>query len=209
MKNFLTHTALVKIFKGGFCHSLNNRAEFEKGIDDYVLPSIMNDVQVRVLTVKQGSIGIDEIKAELCDFIKKAFWSYFYAQGELIDFPSWHDNACRKVIEILEKRYDGVTYGKAQKIVNMIFKYLYCFDGALNFEDCFGECHMPLDSKILDWYRRNVDKEQKTPWSKLEKKEYLEIQEKIDEHVKKAYNNSYTTLEAEFIIWDSEINKRS
>ena len=71
MKNFLTHTELVKIFKGGFCHSLNNRTEFEKGIDDYVLPSIMNDVQVRVLTVKQGSIGIDEIKAELCDFIKK------------------------------------------------------------------------------------------------------------------------------------------
>jgi hypothetical protein len=169
----------------------------------------MNDVQVRVLTTKQECVSIDKMKSELCNFIKEDFWSYFHAQGKLISFPSWHDDACCKVIEILEKRYNGVTYGKAQKIVNMTFKYLYCFEGALDFEDCFGECHMPLDSKILEWYRQNVDVTQHTACSYLDKAEYNVIKDNIKGYIDSKYNGGYTVLQSEFVIWDDAINNKT
>ena len=201
----LTHSDLAKLFKGGFVHSLNNKTAFDQGVDAYILPSIINDIQTRVLRVKEDGTDLASVKADLSDWIKKVFWTYLHSEG-VQNFSDFHARACEAVTAIFEKRYDGMTYGKAQKVVNMIFKYLYCFDGAIALEDKFKACHMPLDSKILDWYKVNVDKHQKTPWSKLEAEEYHTIQEKLKAHIA-AHYQPYTVLEAEFVIWDQEINQ--
>jgi hypothetical protein len=119
----------------------------------------------------------------------------------------------------------------AQKIVNMAFKYLYCFDDANIYYKKFADCHMPLDrftlkwfySKVVPWYRRskhitlptskknnNGDCFWKTwksgiktaTWSNLDGNEYIDIITLIREYFKKnPPNSTVTILEAEFVIW--------
>ena len=47
-----------------------------------------------------------------------------------------------------------MTYGQAQKIINMAFKYLYCCKHDSKMEERFKTCHMPLDSFSLEWFKR-------------------------------------------------------
>lgn len=53
---------------------------------------------------------------------------------------------------------DEITYGQAQKIINMAFKYLYCIcdkcEGREKYKKKFDKCHMPLDSFSLEWFKR-------------------------------------------------------
>lgn len=56
------------------------------------------------------------------------------------------------------KKYIEITYGQAQKIINMAFKYLYCiYKCAGKLDDNihkFNVCDMPLDSFSLEWFKR-------------------------------------------------------
>lgn len=96
------------------------------------------------------------------------------------EFDEWHRGACEAVLDVLNVYYCNdekgtpVQYGKAQKIINMTMKGLYCLDGAQN--KYFTHCHMALDSFILSWFFRNIVyprkdadaalKEQKRGWKK-------------------------------------------
>lgn len=82
------------------------------------------------------------------------------------DFDKWHHEACETVLDILNKYYSNdkegtvpVQYGKAQKIVNMTMKGLYCLPGSEQYEEHFTYCHIALDSFTLEWFKRNV-----IPW---------------------------------------------
>ena len=124
---FLTHSQLVKIFKGGYCYSLTDKKLFCQGIDEYIVPSTIKDLQFRVpgMGVKsQNAKSLTDIKDEFSTYVKKEFWDYF---NGTTSFNTFHDKACNDMIEIFSKRYNNVSYGKAQKAVNMIFKYFYCF----------------------------------------------------------------------------------
>jgi hypothetical protein len=115
----------------------------------------------------------------------------------------------------------------AQKIVNMAFKYLYCFDDANIYYNKFADCHMPLDrftlkwfySKVVPWYRSNYNKLstslnysnfwktwksgiKATTWSNLEDYEYKDIITLIRGYfANNPPNPPVTILEAEFVIW--------
>ncbi|MGN1143457.1 MAG: hypothetical protein ACI4SU_02750, partial [Anaerovoracaceae bacterium] len=119
------------------------------------------------------------------------------------------------------------TYGKAQKIINMAFKYLYCYayvDESLKVY--FRFCHMPLDSFTLEWFKRNVAKnlndfksDKLMPWSKIENSASNEDTFTITENGKQKEYYTYdfykncirkyiednhiklTPLQLEFIIW--------
>lgn len=74
-------------------------------------------------------------------------------------FDGFHALACETVLDFLtEQRYEPkhITYGKAQKVVNMTFKHIYCLDGAYIKEDWFIPCHIALDSFTLEWFCRNI-----------------------------------------------------
>ena len=78
------------------------------------------------------------------------------------DFDKWHHTSADMFLTVLQKYYAKANYGKAQKIINMMFKHLYCMNfGGKNAwqvldEGYFQYCHMPLDSFTLDWlYRRD------------------------------------------------------
>lgn len=67
------------------------------------------------------------------------------------------------------------SFGLAQKIVNMTFKYLYCVHKLLDFKIDFTICDCPLDSIILNGINSNLR------WTKLSEKDYVKVQSLIDE----------------------------
>lgn len=82
------------------------------------------------------------------------------------NFDDFHYYLCEELIADFQNgdsKYGiEITYGHAQKIINMAFKYLYCLlyktMDADKFADKFKECHMPLDSFSLEWIYRALIK---------------------------------------------------
>lgn len=74
-------------------------------------------------------------------------------------FDDKYSDWCEALIDSYKKYLsDGITYGQAQKIINMAFKYLYCIcdrcGGGEKYKKKFDKCHMPLDSFSLEWFKR-------------------------------------------------------
>lgn len=143
-----------------------------------------------------------EEKASIFAWLAEKFHVYFHKPCE--NFEEWHEQTCDEFIKkfkpVLENYgYDAdqsLKYGKAQKIVNMTFKYLFCFDDAEKYEVKFEACHMPIDSYILNWYNDICDENCKTVWSELEKNQYYALEEKI-----KTLLDGKNPFLAEFFIW--------
>ena len=72
---------------------------------------------------------------------------------KLESFDEIHKKICVNLIEKCKER-TNITYGQAQKIINMAFKYLYCCKHDSEMEERFKACHMPLDSFSLEWFKR-------------------------------------------------------
>jgi hypothetical protein len=138
-------------------------------------------------------------------------------------FDVLHEEMCMLwCIQFTESRKDLGTYGKAQKIINMSFKYLFCCEDAKEHYAHFQYCHMPLDSFTLEWIKRFVKDEKKNAlrvgkidsWSKMQNADteyYIDTNDKefypYDRYVKwiRDYIHdrkwSISPLELEFIIW--------
>ena len=159
-----------------------------------------------------------------------------YMNNGADNFEVWHYDICdffiKRFSAILKeagKNPNDATYGKAQKIINMTFKYLYCFDDAYRYAERFEPCHMALDSYILNWVNEwfieqynkgkargeklsRSGKNQLPKWSQLAYKaecgnipQYIEIQNAIKARVSKEFGKP--PIEAEFEIWYSERKK--
>lgn len=137
------------------------------------------------------------------------------------DFDALHEKLCQFCTEQFKKYDYSITYGQAQKIINMAFKHLYCCNDAEKYEETvFSHCHMPLDSFILKWCSdcKLCEKCSEDAWSKLEKDKYVKIQQGIRAYLNQG--NTYkvggnevelpkTVLDAEFIIWPEEARRKS
>ncbi len=137
---------------------------------------------------KSGSVTrIDNNnKAKVIKWLQEEIENYinngFASQA---DFDKWHESICKKLADRINKEvlfgYKPVCIGKAQKIINMSFKYLSSLDGADKYEQRFEYCHLPIDSNILDWYYSNiatgVRKSKQKNWSNLGYDDYKKIQE--------------------------------
>jgi len=94
------------------------------------------------------------------------------------------------------------TFGLCQKFVNMCFKYFYVFvDNLPTINFSFGKCDCPIDSVILKKLRISKS----YTWSKLNKKEYEDIQiliqEKQDKDSKYKQLQHIGRLAFDFINW--------
>ncbi len=176
-----------------------------------------------------GIGGQSEKRDKAIKEIKEKFINYFNnnsAYKNENDFNDFHKKLCRVWTDNLQG--DLGTVGKAQKIVNMTFKYLYCCKKVQEDEslkEYFKFCHMPLDSFTLEWlYRKNgsLCKTKIAPWSAVKEygdknnacytvddnKEYYtyyHLQEKIKELVETEYKGK-SLLQTEIVIWP-EIQK--
>jgi len=185
------------------------------------------DLTVRTMKKKEGidkPIVLDELAKECCEE-KEAEKTYLQFIEEWVErteeptkesFLGMHESLCNIVTKCLKTRYeeDYCTYGKAQKIVNMTFKYLYAYccvnPSEIKNEKCFEFCHMPLDSFTLEWFSReitkvtNIMKTKIGSWSNMGKKDdeksygYEFYYKEIEKYFKK---HEITPLQAEFVIW--------
>ncbi len=127
-----------------------------------------------------------------------------YINGENKDFDSIFYKAC----DALCNEYK-MSFGQAQKIINMAFKYLYCIaDGEL--KERFDKCHMPLDGIMLEWIRRNITDDngnklkKAEAWSKLPKGgenvagSYMYYKKHVDSYCKK---EDKSPLQLDFENW--------
>ena len=128
------------------------------------------------------------------------------------EFNEWHHNTCKLFLKTLEKDYVNLCYGKAQKIVNMMFKHLYCLNGAEEYDKqgYFKYCHLTLDSFTLEWFHRNVVKKGKVGiWSNLRYNESVTEYENYTYYISKIetyFNNNniengLTPFQFEFYMW--------
>ncbi len=179
--------------------------------------AIQTAVELAYNDTKRTFKGINSTAKDkaIKDIIDK-FETYF-TTDPFIDanaFDEKHNELCKT----WQQHFQGdlAKYGKAQKIVNMTFKYLYCCEE--KDERFFQFCHMPLDSFILEWFYREC-KEQKikivknkmSAWSSIdyskEKTEnkkytynfYLERIRNLIYNIEEFKNLS--PLQAEFKIW--------
>lgn len=155
----------------------------------------------------------------------------FAGKPQIANFDNWHETQCKKLIEIWNEKKAGFgTVGKAQKVLNMAFKYISCITPDYN--QVLPYCHMTLDSYTLAWYKDVV-----RPWAKLKKREdvsalvewskinsykdYILIQDNIREFLKQGATYSISInktntqsiplssvpMEAEFVVWEGQIIK--
>lgn len=183
------------------------------------LKRALNDFTPRTEEIKE-KITRNEMLENLkeCGFLTE-FEKYFEeapAKSQN-DFDDWHHEMCEKFRACFNnKNFENLQYGKAQKIVNMTFKNIYCLRDAEKKEDYFKYCHMPLDSLTLEWFYRKVKpanrKKEYTraeipAWSKLcygsEENAPNLGYKSIQEDIRKHFENSaeWTPLKAEFVIW--------
>ncbi len=164
------------------------------------------DIQFRTLK----GLGIipaekkNEAKQRILDFLTNVLHDYFVC-GITQSFDSWHKDVCNKVSGIFEEDTGiPLPFGKAQKLVNISFKYMYCLDDAEKYLSKFVSCHMALDSIVLQWYRKNIDgKHGINHWSSINYSDYKEIQTNIRGYC--MTKGTYPILE-EFDIWLSGVN---
>ena len=206
-------------------------------IDDYyssekggkkAVDSAFNDMAVRTLKKVTDDVGGDGAveKERALTYLRDSFYAYFHKGGEIdtVDgrksydvlsregFDEWHKAVCTEFLTLFNednrKRYQPVAYGKAQKAVNMVFKYLYCYDGADKYidEGYFDYCHMPIDNLTLNWYKKEVAyPPADCAWSDMKYGAYIEIQTNIRNYLEGSSSPLPSSgLEAEFYVWQGE-----
>lgn len=114
------------------------------------------------------------------------------------DFDAWHGEVCENII----KKYNGVatlTYGQAQKWVNMTIKYLYLLS-AESFEKEFSFLHIPIDRYVIDAAKKLGVKKPGVAWSALEEGQYKAYQQALRTAIQKEDPNT-APLRWEFRSW--------
>lgn len=189
-----------------FMKTIKNETDFKKLKESKPVDAISTAIKLAYNDAKRTMTGIgafSEKKEQALSNLEALLREYFTkdAPKSRNDFEDTHKKMC--CVWTNEFSGDLAKYGKAQKIVNMAFKYLYCCDQ--KDEKYFTYCHMPLDSYILEWFWRNIGSKSKEikkseipSWSQMDLLQYKTIQDMI---TKCAADKDTTALELEFVVW--------
>lgn len=110
------------------------------------------DMARRTLRIKEDSEERKVLKEQATKILRQAVEKL---KNDSSDFPKWHEKSCNALIAC----YGGqLSYGQAQKWLNMLLKYLYVYD-VKGYETLFSQkritaLDMPVDSKVIDALRR-------------------------------------------------------
>lgn len=179
----------------------------------------------------------DKIKEALEHLAEKVY--KYISSSEIYtkeQFDEWHKETCEEFVMKCKKMLEPniaekITAGKAQKILNMTMKYVYCCSDEKIDVDKFKWCHVALDhftlenwfsNDVLDWLNEPKDKKDKinkgrmVNWSNLEYGDsekigsYYWIQEHIRDYLDKESGTKgskyegLTPFQAEFYVWKDE-----
>lgn len=135
------------------------------------------------------------------------------APASQADFDAVHEELCESFLTqyndlLVKNGLERQAFGKAQKIVNMAFKYLYCFEDSAEYDVWFEYAHMPIDSIVNEWWKDDGITSCTLTWSNLNKDEYYFFQKLVRNWLA---NNSadcngselpQRPLDAELIMWN-------
>nr|DAD64676.1 MAG TPA: hypothetical protein [Caudoviricetes sp.] len=114
------------------------------------------------------------------------------------EFNAWHRSVSDSIKTIYLNEGIRLTYGQAQKWINMTIKYLYMIE-AYTFDDVFEFLHIPLDNYVFDIARDSLGiTRPKVAWSSWDnyEKQYLQYQNLIREKI-----DTGSPLRWEFRYW--------
>ena len=165
---------------------------------DWILKTAYTDIQVRTITGHTP-----EVQAACVAYLKNAFEPLI--DTEIADFDTKHAELCEGFLDVINKpehKIDTQNYGKAQKVINIIFKFLVAYGKCKNVDDC----HVPIDSFVLRWLYKS-DKYQGAAWSNLSYEQYTRIQTDILDKIKSPIQveakecTVSNRIEADYFIW--------
>lgn len=133
------------------------------------------DMARRTLRIKEDSKERKVLKEQATKILRQAVEDL---KNDSSDFPKWHEKSCNALIAC----YGGqISYGQAQKWLNMLLKYLYVYD-VKGYETLFSQkriaaLDMPVDSKVIDALRRKYNVKRPTAgWSVWDRNTYRAYQ---------------------------------
>ena len=150
-----------------------------------------------------------------------------FARTSLLDFDRWHHETCEAYCRYMNSLGFSfvMTYGRAQKVLNMTFKYLYCTSAyRASVEGITSFLHMTLDGYTLRWYKEvvlkdiNANRAKGVPklkvgdvsdWSKMNergKHSYMDIQNRIRAYLSGASHYHYS-INTEIIEKEAQLNQ--
>lgn len=95
-------------------------------------------------------------------------------------YDQWHEKLCNYIREHYRDNGFDMTFGQAQKWVNMTMKYLFIAD-VPGIADAFYFCHVPIDTYIINAAEEQLNlKRPALPWSQMDDyKEYAAYEKQI------------------------------
>ena len=191
--------------------SFNSSIESKEDIFKIVSVPAYKDMTPRHL---KGIGNYKKEKDKIFNYITNQFVSYFSQPAkEKDEFDNWHKDLCEEICRKFSV-LPGIElkFGKAQKLVNITFKHLYCFYDADSKEDHFKYCHIPIDSNVIDWCAKNAGIiPPPTAWSFMEYSVYQKFENSLYSWLNSKNNNCYrdndstpySLLQLDFIAWIS------
>lgn len=134
------------------------------------------DMARRTLRIKENSKERKVLKEQATKILQQAVEDL---KNDSSDFPKWHEKSCNALIAC----YGGqLSYGQAQKWLNMLLKYLYVYD-VNGYETLFSSregiaaLDMPVDSKVIEALHRKYNVKRPTAgWSVWDRNTYRAYQ---------------------------------
>lgn len=103
-----------------------------------------------------GSIRVSV--EDLLDTIGERIYKYFNDEPNVSNtresFDDFHKSLCSDFLKGINAirdsvNYSHMSYGQAQKLINLSFKYISCYSDYMDYADLFTHCHMVIDNKVL------------------------------------------------------------
>ena len=133
------------------------------------------DMARRTLRIKENSKERIALKKSATEILQQAVETL---KNDPSDFPKWHEKSCNALIAC----YGGqISYGQAQKWLNMLLKYLYVYD-VNGYETLFSReritaLDMPVDSKVIEALHKKYNVKRPTAgWSVWDRNTYRAYQ---------------------------------
>lgn len=151
---------------------------------------------------RQPRMTNEESIGRVLESLVDELWEYFndtsVVMGCQSDLDTFHEKLCDSFMRCFKIEGFDHTYGNAQKFINILFKYLSCYQDAPDFAEKFQYCHMAIDRYTYNGYRlpfyKNIVYKSKAnkyngplkAWSNLEKSSdpgYKEISSDIIKYI--------------------------
>lgn len=208
MANITTKDKLMVCFPyGHFNWSIASRENIYKVVSAHAY----HDMTPRHL---KGIGNYKKEKEDIFNYITDQLILYFSESAKTKEeFEKWHKNICEEICRRFSSLPDiDLKFGKAQKLINISFKHLYCFANSDSKAEHFKYCHIPINSNVISWCNKNAGiRKPQTAWSNLSYDDYHKFQECLSMWLNSDANTEYrdsdgipySLLQLDFIAWIS------